>query len=152
MSGRGNGNATVPQGFEELKRALSVRYPEGTELSLRDFLNVESALALLVRICGLGADPSKADRLLSNYQLIRPGMIGPDEHLMQMARRHLFSLCPQPPGGAFLPYTNAMIMRLSGSSRPQKAPFPFALSRLPASIACRYTSSAFFAIAIRRIM
>lgn len=92
MSGRGNGNATVPQGFEELKRALSVRYPEGTELSLRDFLNVESALALLVRICGLGADPSKADRLLSNYQLIRPGMIGPDEHLMQMARRHLFSL------------------------------------------------------------
>lgn len=92
MRGQGNGNATVPQGFDELKRALSVRYPEGAELSLRDFLDVESALALLVRICGLDADPSKADRLLSNYQLIRPGAIGPDEHLMQMARRHLFSL------------------------------------------------------------
>ncbi|MFR4801879.1 MAG: hypothetical protein ACLT98_00185 [Eggerthellaceae bacterium] len=37
-----------------------------------------------------GADP--ADRLLSNCQLIRPETIGADGHLMQMARRHLFSL------------------------------------------------------------
>ncbi len=86
------GNTTVSGGFEELKRALFARYPENSELSLDNFMKVESTIALAVRICGTDFDPSKADRLLSNYQLIRPGKIGADEHLMQMARRHLFSL------------------------------------------------------------
>lgn len=85
-------NDTAQEGFDQLKRNLEVRYPEDSDLSLDEFLNVESLLALAVRVCGPGADPRKADRLLSNYQLIRPGTIGADGHLMQMARRHLFSL------------------------------------------------------------
>lgn len=85
-------NTVLSEDFEELKRTLSARYPEHAELPLDDFMKVEATLALDVRICGMGSDPSKADRLLSNYQLIRPGKIGEDEHLMQMARRHLFSL------------------------------------------------------------
>ncbi len=85
-------NDTAQEGFDQLKRNLEVRYPEDSDLSLDEFLNVESLLALAVRVCGPGADPRKADRLLSNYQLIRPETIGADGHLMQMARRHLFSL------------------------------------------------------------
>lgn len=85
-------NDTAQEGFDQLKRNLEVRYPEDSDLSLNEFLNVESLLALAVRVCGPGADPRKADRLLSNYQLIRPETIGADGHLMQMARRHLFSL------------------------------------------------------------
>ena len=86
-------NNTKPsEDFEELMRALSVRYPEDAELRLDDFINVESTLALVVYVCEKGFDPSNANRLLSNYQLIRPGKIGANEHLMQMARRHLFSL------------------------------------------------------------
>lgn len=85
-------NDTAREGFDQLKRNLEVRYPEDSDLSLDEFLNVESLLALAVRVCGPGADPRKADRLLSNYQLIRPETIGADGHLMQMARRHLFSL------------------------------------------------------------
>lgn len=85
-------NDTAQEGFDQLKRNLEVRYPEDSDLSLVEFLNVESLLALAVRVCGPGADPRKADRLLSNYQLIRPETIGADGHLMQMARRHLFSL------------------------------------------------------------
>ena len=85
-------NDTAQEGFDQLKRNLEVRYPEDSDLSLDEFLNVESLLALTVRVCGPGADPRKADRLLSNYQLIRPETIGADGHLMQMARRHLFSL------------------------------------------------------------
>ena len=85
-------NDTAQEGFDQLKRNLEVRYPKDSDLSLDEFLNVESLLALAVRVCGPGADPRKADRLLSNYQLIRPETIGADGHLMQMARRHLFSL------------------------------------------------------------
>ncbi len=85
-------NDTAQEGFDQLKRNLEVRYPEDSDLSLDEFLNVESLLALAVRVCGPGTDPRKADRLLSNYQLIRPETIGADGHLMQMARRHLFSL------------------------------------------------------------
>lgn len=85
-------NDAAQEGFDQLKRNLEVRYPEDSDLSLVEFLNVESLLALAVRVCGPGADPRKADRLLSNYQLIRPETIGADGHLMQMARRHLFSL------------------------------------------------------------
>lgn len=85
-------NDTAQEGFDQLKRNLEVRYPEDSDLCLDEFLNVESLLALAVRVCGPGADPRKADRLLSNYQLIRPETIGADGHLMQMARRHLFSL------------------------------------------------------------
>ena len=65
-------NDTAQEGFDQLKRNLEVRYPEDSDLSLDEFLNVESLLALAVRVCGPGADPRKADRLLSNYQLIRP--------------------------------------------------------------------------------
>lgn len=79
-------NDTAQEGFDQLKRNLEVRYPEDSDLSLDEFLNVESLLALAVRVCGPGADPRKADRLLSNYQLIRPKTIGADGHLMQMAR------------------------------------------------------------------
>lgn len=85
-------NDAAQEGFDQLKRNLEVRYPEDSDLSLDEFLNVESLLALAARVCGPGADPRKADRLLSNYQLIRPETIGADGHLMQMARRHLFSL------------------------------------------------------------
>lgn len=69
-------NDTAQEGFDQLKRNLEVRYPEDSDLSLDEFLNVESLLALAVRVCGPGADPRKADRLLSNYQLIRPETIG----------------------------------------------------------------------------
>lgn len=72
-------NDTAQEGFDQLKRNLEVRYPEDSDLSLDEFLNVESLLALAVRVCGPGADPRKADRLLSNYQLIRPETIGADE-------------------------------------------------------------------------
>lgn len=65
-------NDAAQEGFDQLKRNLEVRYPEDSDLSLDEFLNVESLLALAVRVCGPGADPRKADRLLSNYQLIRP--------------------------------------------------------------------------------
>ena len=61
-------NDTAQEGFDQLKRNLEVRYPEDSDLSLDEFLNVESLLALAVRVCGPGADPRKADRLLSNYQ------------------------------------------------------------------------------------
>lgn len=71
-------NDTAQEGFDQLKRNLEVRYPEDSDLSLDEFLNVESLLALAVRVCGPGADPRKADRLLSNYQLIRPETIGAD--------------------------------------------------------------------------
>ncbi len=78
--------------FEGLRSALLTRFPEEGELSLGSFMDVESLLALEVHVCGTGADPFKADRLLSNYQLIRPRTFGSHEHLMQMARRNLFSL------------------------------------------------------------
>lgn len=71
-------NDTAQEGFDQLKRNLEVRYPEDSDLSLDEFLNVKSLLALAVRVCGPGADPRKADRLLSNYQLIRPETIGAD--------------------------------------------------------------------------
>lgn len=58
-------NDTAQEGFDQLKRNLEVRYPEDSDLSLDEFLNVESLLALAVRVCGPGADPRKADRLLS---------------------------------------------------------------------------------------
>lgn len=83
-------NDTAQEGFDQLKRNLEVRYPEDSDLSLDEFLNVESLLALAVRVCGPGADPRKADRLLSNYQLIRPETIGADGHLMQMAPAHRY--------------------------------------------------------------
>lgn len=50
-------NDTAQEGFDQLKRNLEVRYPEDSDLSLDEFLNVESLLALAVRVCGPGADP-----------------------------------------------------------------------------------------------
>ena len=74
-----------------------LRYPEDSDLSLDEFLNVESLLALAVRVCGPGADPRKADRLLSNYQLIRPETIGADGHLMQIGTPRDIYAKPQNP-------------------------------------------------------
>ena len=68
-------NDTAQEGFDQLKRNLEVRYPEDSDLSLDEFLNVESLLALAGTRMRPGADPRKADRLLSNYQLIRPETI-----------------------------------------------------------------------------
>lgn len=50
-------NDTAQEGFDQLKRNLEVRYPEDSDLSLDEFLNVESLLTLAVRVCGPGADP-----------------------------------------------------------------------------------------------
>lgn len=47
-------NDTAQEGFDQLKRNLEVRYPEDSDLSLDEFLNVESLLALAVRVCGPG--------------------------------------------------------------------------------------------------
>lgn len=38
-------NDTAQEGFDQLKRNLEVRYPEDSDLSLDEFLNVESLLA-----------------------------------------------------------------------------------------------------------
>lgn len=45
-------NDTAQEGFDQLKRNLEVRYPEDSDLSLDEFLNVKSLLALAVRVCG----------------------------------------------------------------------------------------------------
>ena len=125
-------NDTAQEGFDQLKRNLEVRYPEDSDLSLDEFLNVESLLALAVRVCGPGADPRKADRLLSNYQLIRPETIGADGHLMQMARW----LHPRP-GGDCWASTSARNMSGTGSSISPTAEWPCASTPLPGSTACR---------------
>ena len=130
-------NDTAQEGFDQLKRNLEVRYPEDSDLSLDEFLNVESLLALAVRVCGPGADPRKADRLLSNYQLIRPETIGADGHLMQMARRHLFSLASSTAWRRLLASTSARNMSGTGSSISPTAEWPCASTPLPGSTACR---------------
>ena len=127
-------NDTAQEGFDQLKRNLEVRYPEDSDLSLDEFLNVESLLALAVRVCGPGADPRKADRLLSNYQLIRPETIGADGHLMQMARRHLFSLASST---AWRRLLGLYDMSDTGSSISPTAEWPCASTPLPGSTACR---------------
>lgn len=130
-------NDTAQEGFDQLKRNLEVRYPEDSDLSLDEFLNVESLLALAVRVCGPGADPRKADRLLSNYQLIRPETIGADGHLMQM-RADTCSRWPHPrPGGDCWASTSARNMSGTGSSISPTAEWPCASTPLPGSTACR---------------
>ena len=81
-----------PGDYASLRALLRARFPSGTKLGLDGFMNVEAALTLAQRVGGSGFDASRADRLLSNYTLLRPEKFGADEHLMQMARRRLFRL------------------------------------------------------------
>lgn len=79
-------------GLKRLASMLTVRFPEGTGLSVSDFLDVETVLTLALEVGGAKFAASKACRLLSNYHLLRPGPIGRDGHMLQMARRKLLLL------------------------------------------------------------
>lgn len=78
--------------LKDLASMLATRFPEGSELGISDFLDVETVLALALEVGGAKVDASRADRLLSNYHLLRPGPIGRDGHVLQMARRKLLPL------------------------------------------------------------
>lgn len=78
--------------LKELASMLMTRFPEGAELGVSDFLDVETVLALALEVGGAKADAPRADRLLSNYHLLRPGLIGRSGHMLQMARRNLLPL------------------------------------------------------------
>ncbi len=87
--------------FDGLKTVLAPRFPYSgkrerallnKQLSLLDFMSVEAVLSLVDHLGGEPAEPDKADRLLANYALLRPSTFGPEEHLMQMARRRALSL------------------------------------------------------------
>lgn len=78
--------------FAQLTAMLKSRIPDGAKLQIDEFLDVESVLAVALEVGGPGVDVSKADRLLSNYPLLRPCAFGKKEHLLQMARRNLFHL------------------------------------------------------------
>lgn len=79
-------------GFKQLASMLATRFPEGAGLAIAEFLDVETVLTLAFEVGGAAVDAFRADRLLSNYHLLRPASIGGNEHLLQMARRNLFHL------------------------------------------------------------
>ncbi len=84
-----------------LERALRLRFPSGEEqqrrgmrrpLYLPGFMGVEAVLSLASHLGAKDLDPRKANRLLSNYALLRTDAFGAEEHLMQMARRSLLKM------------------------------------------------------------
>lgn len=81
-----------PMGYEQLADMLGTRIPAGASLKVSDFMEVETVLALMLEVGGDGIDPVKANRILSNYSLLRPESFGRREHLLQMGRRNLLSL------------------------------------------------------------
>lgn len=79
-------------GFTQLADVLKKEFPQDVELKLADFMAVEMVLTLALEVGEGGVGASKANRLLSNYALLRPRSFGARESLLQNARRRLLSL------------------------------------------------------------
>lgn len=78
--------------LDQLKKKLEMRIPKEAELRIDEFMKVEAALTLALEVGGPNMDANKVNVLLSNYSLVRPETFGPEEHLMQLARRNIFHL------------------------------------------------------------
>lgn len=90
----GKAAATEEEGMDlaQLRRILQMGFPEKAELRIDEFMNVEGLLTLACEVDGEEASADRANVLLSNYALLRPAKFGPNEHLMQSARRVIFHL------------------------------------------------------------
>lgn len=89
---RKGGRGSQLSDYDILAQTLRTRYPNDLGITLKQFMEVESALAVAVAVGGQLVGARKVDRLLCNYSLLRPCSFGQQDHLLQMARRALFSL------------------------------------------------------------
>ena len=89
---RKGGRGSQLSDYDILAQTLRTRYPNDLGITLKQFMEVESALAVAVAVGGQSVGARKVDRLLCNYSLLRPCSFGQQDHLLQMARRALFSL------------------------------------------------------------
>lgn len=131
-------NDTAQEGFDQLKRNLEVRYPEDSDLSLDEFLNVESLLALAVRVCGPGRRSPKGRQApieLPAHQT-RDHRRGRPPHADGAPTTCSRWLHPRP-GGDCWASTSARNMSDTGSSISPTAEWPCASTPLPGSTACR---------------
>ena len=126
-------NDTAQEGFDQLKRNLEVRYPEDSDLSLDEFLNVESLLAYAV--------PAPIpERPTGSYRTTSSSGPRPSARTATSCRWRADTcsrwLHPRP-GGDCWASTSARNMSGTGSSISPTAEWPCASTPLPGSTACR---------------